>query len=107
MMFGRVQLDNTVLTCDQCNFNQITARSRNRVLVTVVRDTCTTTVPPTSPQALPVFSRGGDEVSVTKIFIQDTFKVSFEHEGDGDADHCPNVIVAPVHLSWSNIKLFR
>ena len=28
------------------NFNQITARSRNRTLVTVVRDTCTTTVPP-------------------------------------------------------------
>ena len=27
------------------NFNQISARSRNRTLVTVVRDTCTTTVP--------------------------------------------------------------
>ena len=36
-MLGRVKLDNTLLTCDQGNFNQITARSRNRALVTVVR----------------------------------------------------------------------
>ena len=36
-MFGRVKLDNTLLTCDQGNFNQITTRSRNRTLVTVVR----------------------------------------------------------------------
>ena len=43
-MFGRVKLDNTLLTCDQGNLNQITARSRNRTLVTVVRDTCTITV---------------------------------------------------------------
>ena len=45
-MLGRVKLNNTLLTCDQGNFNQITARGRNRTLVTVVRDTCTTTVPP-------------------------------------------------------------
>ena len=32
-MLGRVKLDNTPLTCDQDNFNQITARSRNRTLV--------------------------------------------------------------------------
>ena len=31
--------------CDQGNFNQITAWSWNRTLVTVVRGTCTTTVP--------------------------------------------------------------
>ena len=45
-MLGRVKLDNTLLTCDQDNFNQITARRQNRTLVTVVRDTCSTTVPP-------------------------------------------------------------
>ena len=44
---GGVKLDNTLPTCDQGNFNQITTRSRNRTLVTVVRDTCTTTVTPT------------------------------------------------------------
>ena len=44
-MLGRVKLGNTLLTCDQGNFNQITACSRNRTLVTVVRDTCTITVP--------------------------------------------------------------
>ena len=49
MFGGRVKLDNTLLTCDQGNFNQITARSRNRTLVTVVRDMCTTTVPPVAP----------------------------------------------------------
>ena len=48
-MFGRVKLDNTLLTCDQDNFNQITAQSRNRTLVTVVRDMYTTTVPPALP----------------------------------------------------------
>ena len=48
-MFGRDKLDNTLLTCDQGNLNQITTRSRNRTLVTVVKDTCTTTVPPAPP----------------------------------------------------------
>ena len=43
-MLGRVKLDNTLVKCDQGNFNQITARSWNQTLVTVVRDTCTTTV---------------------------------------------------------------
>ena len=43
---GRVKLDNTLLTCDEGNFNQITARSRNRTLGTVVRGTCSTTVSP-------------------------------------------------------------
>ena len=45
-MLGRVKLDNTLLTCDQANFYQINARNRNWTLVTVMRDTCTTTVPP-------------------------------------------------------------
>ena len=48
-MFGRVKLDNTLLTCDKDNFNQVTARSRKRTLVTVVRDMCTTTVSPAPP----------------------------------------------------------
>ena len=42
-MLATVKLDNSLLTCDQGNFNQITARSRKRTLVTVVGDTCTTT----------------------------------------------------------------
>ena len=33
-MFGRVKLDNTLLTCDQGNFNQITARSQNQTQLT-------------------------------------------------------------------------
>ena len=37
-VFGRVKPDNTLLTCDQGNFN--------RTLVTEVRDTCNTTVLP-------------------------------------------------------------
>ena len=45
-ILGRVKPDNTLLTCDQVNFNQITAQSRSRTLVTLVRDTYTTTVPP-------------------------------------------------------------
>ena len=45
-MLGRVKLENTLLTCDKGNFNQITARSQNRSLVIVVRDTSTATVPP-------------------------------------------------------------
>ena len=45
-----VKMDDTLLTRDQDNFNQITARSRNQALVTVVRDTCTTTVPPAPPK---------------------------------------------------------
>ena len=36
-MLGGVKLDSTLLTCDQGNFNQITARSWNQTLVTVVR----------------------------------------------------------------------
>ena len=39
----------TLFSHDQGNFNQITVRSTNRTLVTVVRDTCTTTVPQTPP----------------------------------------------------------
>ena len=45
-MLGRVKLDNTLLTCDKGNFNQMTAQSRNRTLVTMVSDTCTTIVAP-------------------------------------------------------------
>ena len=50
-MLGRVKLDNTLLTCDKGNFNHIPAQSRNRTLVTAVRDTCTCTpsVPPAPP----------------------------------------------------------
>ena len=44
-MLDSVKLINTFLTCDKGNFNQITARSRNQTLVTMVRDTRTTTVP--------------------------------------------------------------
>ena len=36
-MFGRVKMDYTLPTCDQGNFNQITARSWKRTLVKVVR----------------------------------------------------------------------
>ena len=43
-MLGRVKLENILLTCDQGNFNQITERSKNRTLVTVVRDKCTINV---------------------------------------------------------------
>ena len=52
-MLGRVKLDYTLLTRDQGNFNQITAKSRKRTLVTVVRDTRTTTVSPPT-QVLPL-----------------------------------------------------
>ena len=47
-MLGRVSLDNTLLACALGNFNQITAGPwrRNRTLDTVVKDKCTTTVPP-------------------------------------------------------------
>ena len=45
-MFGRDKLDNILLTCDQGNFNQITECCRNRTPITLVKDTCTTTVPP-------------------------------------------------------------
>ena len=48
-MPGRVKLDNTLLTCNQGNFNQITARRQNRTLFTAVRDTCTIAVPPVPP----------------------------------------------------------
>ena len=53
-MLGKVKLDNTLLTCDQGNFHQITAGRQNQTPVTVVRDMCTTTVPPAtlSGQAL-------------------------------------------------------
>ena len=46
-MLGRDTLESTLLTCDQDNFDQITARSWNRTLVSVVRDTCNTTGLPT------------------------------------------------------------
>ena len=48
-MLGIDKLDNTLLTCDQDNFSQITSPSRNRTRVTVVRDTCTAIVPPAPP----------------------------------------------------------
>ena len=35
-MLGRLKLYNTLLACDQGNINQITARSWNGTLVTVV-----------------------------------------------------------------------
>ena len=47
---GRVKLANTLLTYNKRNFNQITARSRNSTQITVVGDTCTTTVPPAPPE---------------------------------------------------------
>ena len=46
-MLNWVKLDNILLTCNQGNFNQITAQSWNWTLVTVVvRDSCTATVRP-------------------------------------------------------------
>ena len=42
-MFGRVKLDNTLLTCDKGNFNQITAKSQNRTPVVI--HLCSSTVP--------------------------------------------------------------
>ena len=65
-MLGGVKLDNTLLTCDKGNFNQITAWSRNRTLVTVVRDMCTTTGP-TSGGCDP------SKYSLESPFIQATF----------------------------------
>ena len=52
-MFFWAKLDNTLLTCDQVNFNEITARSRNQTLVWVARDKCTTTVSPASSTFFP------------------------------------------------------
>ena len=49
---GRVELDSTLPTCEQGNFSQVTARNRNRILVTVVRDTRPTTVPPAPPKVV-------------------------------------------------------
>ena len=43
MLVG-VKLDNILLTCEQGNFTQITARGCNQTLASVVRDPCT--VPP-------------------------------------------------------------
>ena len=59
-MLGTVKLDNNLLTCDQGNFNQITAWSRSQILATVVRDTCSTTVPPAAPLNGLGFTRGMD-----------------------------------------------
>ena len=50
-MLGKDKLENTLLTCHQSNFNQITTLSLNRTLITVVRYTCTITVPPALPMA--------------------------------------------------------
>ena len=47
-VFGRDKLNNTLLTCHRRNFNQITELSRNRTLVAMVKETCTTTVQPAS-----------------------------------------------------------
>ena len=66
-MLGTVKQDNTILTCDQGCFNQIRARSRNRTLVTVVRDTCTTTVPP--EEGIRRIHRIGE-------LLYDTFKIT-------------------------------
>ena len=62
-MLGRGKLDNILLTCDQGSLNQITARSGNRTPVTVVRDTCTTNVPP-APHTM---DERMDELSVKDI----------------------------------------
>ena len=55
-MLGGGKLDNTLAPCDQDNCNQMTARSRNRTLVTVARESNSshyggggTTVPPALP----------------------------------------------------------
>ena len=61
VMFGKVKLDNNLLTSDRGNFNQIIARSMNRTVVTVVRDTRTTTftmrlTPPTTIHNIEYFN---------------------------------------------------
>ena len=52
MLSGDKQ-DNTLLTCNQGNFNQTTARSWNQTLVIVVRHACAITVTP-APHWRPV-----------------------------------------------------
>ena len=47
-MFGKLKLDNTPLTCNQGEFNQIVAQSWNQILVTKVKDVhyhCATSTP--------------------------------------------------------------
>ena len=51
-MLGKDKLDNTLFTCDQGYFNQITTRSRNLTLVTMVKDTFATSVPPEASQII-------------------------------------------------------
>ena len=51
-MLGRDKFNKTLLRCGQDNFNQITAWIRGRTLVTVMRDTCTATVPPAPPDVI-------------------------------------------------------
>lgn len=66
-MFSTVKQDNTILTCDKGSFNQIRARGWNRTLVKLVRDSCTTTLPP--------------EEGIRRIYrvgelLYDTFKIT-------------------------------
>ena len=62
-MLGRVKLGNTLLTCDQGNFNG--------TLVTVVRDTCTIIGPTSFPSPLPPSSivwKGLKDLSAVTTF---------------------------------------
>ena len=61
--YGRTP-EYTLLTCDQGNFNHVTARSRNRTIVTVVRDTCTTTVA-SAPPLQAIYMESGQRVTLT------------------------------------------
>ena len=78
-MLGRVKLDNTLLTCDQGNFNEITARGRNRTLVTVVRDMCTFVARPSRKPQInsPVWT----SLLVNK-YLLDEVSMSTDHSGD-------------------------
>ena len=87
-MLGRAKLDNTLLTCDQSNFNQITARCRNRTLVTVVRDTSTTTVPPAR-------RKSKQFINSCSVHLAASFGYSAVWKADGSPD--------PSDLAWQNI----
>ena len=71
-MLCRVKLDNTLLICDKGNFNQITARSRNRTRITVVRDACSTIAPP-APHAVSKSKFRNVYNTFTPTEIQDCF----------------------------------
>ena len=69
-MLGRNKLDNTLLTCDQGNSNQITAQTQNRSLVTVVRETCTNSATNTSLNEADMGAACRSKICVRKSCIE-------------------------------------